>query len=68
MLKIGEFSRLSRISIRMLRDYDEIGLLKPELVDEFTGYRYYVESQLLPASLSIFIMSASLRRRTLRIV
>lgn len=29
MLKIGEFSKLSRISIRMLRHYDEIGLLKP---------------------------------------
>lgn len=29
MLKIGDFSRLSRISVRMLRHYDEIGLLKP---------------------------------------
>ncbi|GAA6410141.1 MULTISPECIES: MerR family transcriptional regulator [Blautia] len=47
MLKIGDFSKLSRISIRMLRHYDEIGLLKPEKVDVFTGYRYYDESQLL---------------------
>ncbi|MFQ7552375.1 MAG: MerR family DNA-binding transcriptional regulator [Blautia marasmi] len=44
MLKIGDFSKLSRISIRMLRHYDEIGLLKPEKVDVFTGYRYYDES------------------------
>lgn len=44
---IGDFSKLSRISIRMLRHYDEIGLLKPEKVDVFTGYRYYDESQLL---------------------
>lgn len=29
MLKIGEFSKLSRVSVRMLRPYDEIGLLKP---------------------------------------
>lgn len=29
MLKIGEFSKLSRVSVRMLRHYDEIGLLKP---------------------------------------
>lgn len=29
MLKIGEFSKLSRVSIRMLRHYDDIGLLKP---------------------------------------
>lgn len=46
MLKIGEFSKLSRISIRMLRHYDEIGLLKPTELDRFTGYRYYSEAQL----------------------
>lgn len=46
MLRIGDFSKLSRISIRMLRHYDECGLLKPEKVDRFTGYRYYSESQL----------------------
>lgn len=46
MLKIGDFSKLSRISIRMLRHYDEIGLLRPEAVDKFTGYRYYSEAQL----------------------
>ncbi|MCI8543705.1 MerR family transcriptional regulator [Acetatifactor aquisgranensis] len=49
MLRIGDFSKLSRISIRMLRHYDECGLLKPEMVDSFTGYRYYGESQLLGA-------------------
>lgn len=40
---------MSRISIRMLRHYDEIELLRPESVDDFTGYRYYSESQLLLA-------------------
>lgn len=50
MLKIGDFSKLSRISIRMLRHYDEVGLLVPENVDKFTGYRYYNESQLLLAN------------------
>lgn len=47
MLKIGEFSKLSRISIRMLRHYDEIGLLKPAHVAPDSGYRYYSENQLL---------------------
>lgn len=47
MLKIGEFSKLSRVSVRMLRHYDEIGLLKPSAIDSFTGYRYYGED-LLP--------------------
>ncbi|MCI1930491.1 MAG: MerR family transcriptional regulator [Clostridia bacterium] len=46
MLKIGDFSKLSRVSIRMLRYYDEIGLLNPVMIDEFTGYRYYSEEQL----------------------
>ena len=46
MLKIGDFSKLSRVSIRMLRHYDDIGLLKPAEIDDFTGYRYYREDQL----------------------
>ena len=41
MLKIGDFSKLSRCSVRMLRHYDEIGLLEPAEIDRFTGYRYY---------------------------
>ncbi len=46
MLKIGEFSKLSRLSIRQLRDLDEAGLLAPASIDAFTGYRYYSENQL----------------------
>ena len=46
MIRIGDFSKLSRISIRMLRHYNEIGLLIPDSVDDFTGYRYYSEAQL----------------------
>lgn len=49
MLKIGIFSKLSRISVRMLRYYDEAGLLAPGEVDPFTGYRYYREEQLVEA-------------------
>lgn len=46
MLKIGEFAALAQISIRMLRHYDEMGLLKPIRVDPETGYRYYDYDQL----------------------
>lgn len=49
LLKIGDFSKLSRVSIRMLRYYDEIGILNPVAIDEFTGYRYYSEEQLVVA-------------------
>jgi effector-binding domain-containing protein len=41
MFKIGDFSMLSRVSVKTLRYYDEIGLLKPVKVDRFTSYRYY---------------------------
>lgn len=44
MLKIGDFSKLSRISIRMLRHYDEIGLLSPVSVDEMTNYHLLCQS------------------------
>ena len=50
MLKIGDFSKLTRISIRMLRHYEKIGLLKPNEVDDFTGYRYYSVEQLTEAN------------------
>lgn len=50
MLKIGDFSKLSRITVRMLRHYDEIGLLVPLAIDERSGYRYYGEEQLLTAN------------------
>ncbi|WP_017212417.1 MerR family transcriptional regulator [Clostridium beijerinckii] len=45
MFKIGEFSKLTQVSIRMLRYYDEIGILKPADVDLFTGYRLYSADQ-----------------------
>jgi DNA-binding transcriptional MerR regulator len=46
MFTIGEFARIGDISIRMLRHYDEIGLLRPATVDPDTGYRGYSIAQL----------------------
>lgn len=46
MLKIGEFSKLSGVSIRTLRYYDEIDLFKPADIDLFTDYRYYNVEQI----------------------
>jgi len=46
MLNIGEFARLGQVSPRMLRHYDETGLLKPSRVDSQTGYRSYEVAQL----------------------
>ena len=46
MLKIGEFSKITGISIYMLRNYDKIGLLIPKYIDGDSGYRYYGEEQI----------------------
>ncbi|MEU5220833.1 MerR family transcriptional regulator [Streptomyces sp. NPDC020807] len=46
MFIIGDFARHGRVSVRMLRHYDAIGLLRPARVDPHTGYRYYAADQL----------------------
>jgi len=46
MFSIGEFARHGRVSVRMLRHYDTIGLLRPACVDPVSGYRLYQASQL----------------------
>lgn len=46
MFSIGAFSRLTQLSIRMLRHYDDIGLLKPAHTNRANGYRYYSSQQL----------------------
>ena len=47
MFRIGEFSKMSKTTIKALRYYDKIGLLKPEDVDAFTNYRRYTTDQLV---------------------
>ena len=46
MYTIGAFAGLARVSVRMLRHYDAIGLLEPASVDPRTGYRFYSIEQL----------------------
>lgn len=46
MVKIGDFSQMGQVSVRMLRHYDKLGLLKPGHVDAWSGYRYYTLDQL----------------------
>src|SRR6056297_1406547 len=46
MYQIGEFSKINRITIKTLRYYDRVGLLKPAFVDDNNGYRYYTSEQL----------------------
>ncbi|WLQ42080.1 MerR family transcriptional regulator [Streptomyces laculatispora] len=51
LMTIGAFARLSRLSAKTLRRYDELGLLRPALVDPVNGYRYYGRAQARTARL-----------------
>lgn len=55
LLTIGAFSRETRLSLKALRLYDELGLLAPRRVDEHTGYRYYAPDQVESARL-VFLL------------
>jgi DNA-binding transcriptional MerR regulator len=46
VLKIGDFSQLGRVSVRILRHYAALGLLRPASVDDLGGYRFYSLEQL----------------------
>ncbi|MFF0307986.1 MerR family transcriptional regulator [Streptosporangium sp. NPDC004379] len=46
MFTIGAFARHGRVSVRMLRHYDAVGLLRPAHVDPYSGYRFYEAGQL----------------------
>ena len=50
MYKIGDFSSMSKTTIKALRYYEKEGLLKPVYIDQNTGYRYYETSQLVEIS------------------
>ena len=45
-LKIGEFSKMMQVTVKTLRHYEQKGLLVPDEVDEWTGYRYYNITQM----------------------
>ena len=45
-LKIGEFSKLMQVTVKTLRHYEQLELLKPADVDQWTGYRYYSIEQM----------------------
>ena len=55
MFRIGEFSKLTQVSVRMLRYYDQEGLLKPEQTDPFTDYRLYSADQIPSLNRILFL-------------
>ena len=56
MYKIGDFSKMSKTTIKTLRYYEKEGLIKPSFVDPYTSYRYYESSQLTDISKIIYVI------------
>ena len=68
LLTIGAFARTSRLSIKALRLYDEIGLLPPVCIDPATGYRYYGPAQLERARLVAWLRRLDMPLARIRLV
>lgn len=60
MYKIGDFSKMSKTTIKALRYYEKEGLLSPAFIDPYTGYRFYESSQLTDVSKIISLRQAGL--------
>jgi len=67
LFSIGEFSRVSKMSVKTLRFYDERGLLKPGHIDAKSGYRYYSSAQLTEANLIRLLRSLELSLEDIRL-
>jgi DNA-binding transcriptional MerR regulator len=59
-ISIGEFARRSRLSLKALRLYDELGVLVPSRVDQASGYRYYDVGQIDEARLVVMLRQLQL--------
>src|SRR5215208_4658729 len=68
MLSIGDFARHGRVSVRMLRRYDAIGLLRPVHVDGMTGYRSYDAGQLSRLNLIVALQGLGFTLEQVRLI
>ncbi len=66
MFTIGDFAKYGRVSVRMLRHYDAIGLLAPARVDAASGYRYYEAAQLARLNRIVALKDLGLRLDQIR--
>lgn len=60
MYKIGDFSKMSKTTIKALRYYEKEGLLKPAFIDPYTGYRFFESRQLTDVSKIVSLRQAGL--------
>ena len=66
MYKIGDFAKITNLSVKTLRYYNELGLLIPEKVDIYTGYRFYGENNLKDAKIIAELKKAGFRLEEIR--
>ena len=66
LMPIGRFSNACRLSVKALRHYDDVGLLKPTYVDADTGYRYYAMEQARDAVMIAMLRSLDIPLETIR--
>ncbi|MEQ8674839.1 MAG: MerR family transcriptional regulator [Aggregatilineales bacterium] len=66
MLSIGQFAQIGQVTIKLLRYYDRIGLLKPVSINDETGYRYYVIEQLADLNRIIALKNLGLSLKEIR--
>ena len=64
---VNKLAKLSGVSIRTLRFYDEIGLLKPAFIAE-NGYRYYQEAQILMLQQILFLRELGFELKQIRTI
>ena len=60
MIKIGDFAKLFDVSIKTIRFYEEKGLLVPNYIDVYSGYRYYDEDNISTMSKILFLKNLGL--------
>ena len=68
MLKIGEFSILTKTTVKTLRYYEKEGILKPSYIDKETGYRYYKKEKLCELSKILELRSLGITVKNIKII
>ncbi|MBS7575959.1 MULTISPECIES: MerR family transcriptional regulator [unclassified Enterococcus] len=66
MFKIGDFSKLTNLTVRALRHYEELELLLPERIDDVTNYRYYSTHQLTTVNKIKMLQQIGLPLKTIK--
>lgn len=68
MFKIGDFSKLTNLTVRALHHYEELGILLPEKIDNITSYRYYSAGQLATVNKIKMLQQTGLPLKVIKVI